>query len=404
MTVGPAPGKAIPRIRRGRDFADDHALARFYAGLAPVARTPLGPYIALRYRHAGLLTNPETTRQMELETLRLQGVKSGPLFELFANGMLFSNGAAHKRHRGPVVKTFAFKIMEAMRGEIAARAAGAVEARLGAGPIDFLNEIAGAIPADIIARILGVPAADTPQFARWVYSGIRGLAIHDPGKRAEIERDLQSLVDYVQGLIDARRRRPQDDFLTHYVGAADEAGEMTLAEIRTQIAGLILAGADTTRIAICSTLSQLLQHKEQWRALCHDPNGLKRRAAEEGLRYDPVVGAIPRVALVDLDFDGHVVPAGSIVALSLLSALRDPEVYADPDRFDIFRDDHPKWHLAFGAGAHRCLGEALARAELEETIAAIARLAPNTALVGPPPRLAGQHAVRAVDRMQVAFA
>jgi cytochrome P450 len=91
------------------------------------------------------------------------------------------------------------------------------------------------------------------------------------------------------------------------------------------------------------------------------------------------------------------------VAVSLLSALRDPDIYADADRFDIFRADHPKWHPIFGAGAHRCVGEALARAEMEETLATIARLAPNTELVGEFPRLA-PGAIRQVGAMQVAFA
>ena len=403
MTAERATRPAIPRINRNHAYKDDHELVSAYAAIAPVARTALGPYIAFRWRHAALLTNPETTRQLELETMALQGVRDGPLFELFANGMLFSNGEAHKRQRGPVVKTFAFKMMEAMRGEIAAFATDLVRERLGHGPCNFLTEVAGRIPAEIIARVLGVPARDVPQFTRWVYSGIRGLPMHDAAIRPEIERDLQALVDYVQALLDDRRKSAQADFLTQYVTAADEAGAMSAEEIRAQIAGVILAGADTTRIGICSTLSQLLQHDEQWRAVCADPDGLKKRAADEGLRYDPVVGTIPRVALVDLDLDGYIVPAGSIIAISLLHALRDPEVYARPDRFDIFRDDHTKWHLAFGAGAHRCLGEALARAEIEETIAAIARLAPGTQLAGAPPKLSGQHAVRMIDRMEVAF-
>jgi hypothetical protein len=87
----------------------------------------------------------------------------------------------------------------------------------------------------------------------------------------------------------------------------------------------------------------------------------------------------------------------------VVSALRDPEVYKNPDTFDIHRTDHPKWHPIFGAGAHRCLGEALARAELEEALAAIAKLAPNTRLVGSPPKLS-HLGLRQVDQMMVAFA
>ena len=112
---------------------------------------------------------------------------------------------------------------------------------------------------------------------------------------------------------------------------------------------------------------------------------------------------MPRIALRDIELDGYLVPAGTPIAVSLLSALRDPDVYSDPDRFDITRTDHPRWHPIFGGGAHRCVGEALARAELEEALAAIARLAPNTTLVGDFPRLA-PGAIRQIDQMRVALA
>ncbi|MBB5517604.1 cytochrome P450 [Amphiplicatus metriothermophilus] len=404
MTVKIATAQEIPLIDQDGPYRNDHEMLRACVGPAPVARTPYGTYLALRWRHAETLTNPSLTRQLELETMFLQGISDGPIFEMFANGMLFSNGEAHRRRRGPVAKTFAFKAMEAMRGEIRALAETLVRARLNAGVVDFLDEIAGEIPAAIIARILGVPGDDAPYFSRLVYSSIRGLSPHEPSVRPQIERDLAALNDYVAGLLEARRAAPEEDFLSQFLAATGGEGGLSPVEARVQVAGLILAGSDTTRLAICSTLSQLLQHQDQWAALCADPDGLKKPAAEEGLRYDPAVASVPRVALRNLDLDGFVVPAGSVVALSLIAALRDPEVYEDPDRFDIFRKDRTRWHLAFGAGAHRCLGEALARAELEETIAAIARLAPGTKLVGPPPKLSGLRAVRSIDRMEVAFA
>jgi len=115
------------------------------------------------------------------------------------------------------------------------------------------------------------------------------------------------------------------------------------------------------------------------------------------------VSGIPRVALNDMEVEGFLIPAGAIIAVSILSVLRDPDVYTDPETFNIHRTDQQRWHLAFGAGAHRCAGEALARVELEETFAAIARLAPNTRIVGPNPTL-NPGAIRTVDKMIVAFA
>jgi cytochrome P450 len=122
----------------------------------------------------------------------------------------------------------------------------------------------------------------------------------------------------------------------------------------------------------------------------------------EGLRYEPVASGLPRFSVRDFELDGYLIPAEKVIAFSILSACRDPEIYSRPDIFDISRSDHPRWHMAFGGGAHRCLGEALARIEIEETLAAIARLAPKTRLDGPIPRL-NNEAIRNVDQMRVSF-
>ena len=123
--------------------------------------------------------------------------------------------------------------------------------------------------------------------------------------------------------------------------------------------------------AMCMTLSQLLHHPDQWKALCADPDGLKKKASEEGLRYEPVVSGIPRVTTRELEIEGFLIPPGAITMVSILSVLRDPEVYADPETFNIHRTDQQRWHLAFGAGAHQCLGLHLARLEMKILFEAI---------------------------------
>lgn len=382
--------------------ADPHAYLKAMREQAPIARTPMGLVIALRHRHLDLVTS-EATRQLETETKVMQGITSGPIWDINTTGMLFSNGDVHRRRRAPVAKTFAFKLMDAMRPKAAALAAELVVPRVGMGPIDFVNEIAAQIPARIIADILGIPRSDLPVFMQWIADTAESLGFIDLSRREQIENSLVEFNAYVEGLLNERRAAPRDDFLSDYVRATAGEGALSEAEIRTQVLGLILAGSDTTRGSLCLTLAHLLRHPAQWRAFCADPDGLKKGVVAEGLRYDPIVSGVPRVAVRELDLDGYLVPAGTPIAVSLLSALRDPEVYADPDRFDITRADHPRWHPIFGAGAHRCLGEALARAEMEETLATIARLAPNTELIGDPPRPA-PGAIRQVREMRVAFA
>jgi len=381
---------------------DPHSEIAALRAQAPLARTGMGIVIALRHRHLELVTS-DTTRQLETETKMMQGITSGPIWDLTISGMLFANGEVHRRRRAPVQRTFAFKLMDAMRPKAAALAAELVEPRIGAGPIDFVGEIAAQIPARIIADILGIPRSDLPVFMQWIADTAESLGFIDTSRRVQIEASLVAFNAYVADLLADRRASPKGDFLSDYVEATARAGDLSEAEIRTQVLGLILAGSDTTRGSLCMTLAHLLTRPAQWAAFCADPDGLKVGVVNEGLRFDPIVSGVPRVAVRDLEIEGYLVPAGTPIAVSLLSALRDPEVYAEPDQFDITRSDHPRWHPIFGAGAHRCVGEALARAEMEETLAVIARLAPKTELIGGIPTLA-PGAIRQVRPMQVAFA
>jgi cytochrome P450 len=372
----------------------------------PLAKVQMGMgtmVLGLRASMVDDIVSPENTRQLETEMKMMQGIFDGPIFDFIAQVMLFANGEAHQRRRQPVARTFAFKLMEAMRPKAAAVAAEIIDEHLGKGPFDFLKEFAAQLPARIIADILGIPRSDLPVFMKWISDTAESIGFVDVSRRADIETSLVAFNAYVDKLLADRRANPRGDFLSDYVAATAASGDMTDGEIRAQVVGLILAGSDTTRNSMCMTLFELLQHPEQWKALCADPDGLKKKASEEGLRYQPVVSGIPRVTTKDLEIEGYLIPAGAVLAVSILSVLRDPAVYADPESFNIHRADQQRWHLAFGAGAHRCAGEALARVELEETLAALARLAPNTRVTGPSPKLQ-PGAIRTVDQFQVEFA
>lgn len=381
---------------------DLHALYRDTRAVSPVARNPMGFVLGLHARQMDTILS-DVTRQMENEQLMMQGITDGPLFEGRGGSMLFSNGDVHRRRRQPMSRTFAFKLMEGMRPRAASLAAELIEPRLGAGEIDFLGEISANVPARIIAEILGIPRSDLPYFQKLADAAVKTLGFFDPSLRAEYEANSAEFDSYVGSMLDERRKKPRGDFLSEFVAAADEAKELTEQEIRSNVVTLIIAGSDTTKNSIAATLALLLEHPDQWAALVANPDGVKKGAATEGLRYEPVALGVPRFSIAPFELDGYDVPPGRLVIFSIVSACRDPEVYSNPDTFDIHRTDHPRWLFTFGGGAHRCLGEALARVEIEETLAAIARLAPKTELAGPRPRLANAP-IRAVDQMKVAFA
>lgn len=165
---------------------------------------------------------------------------------------------------------------------------------------------------------------------------------------------------------------------------------------------IIVAGSDTTRGAMVIQAGLLLEHREQWEAVCQDA-ALIPAAVCESLRYEPSVGSIPRFTVEDVELDGYVIPIGRMLTLSTLAAMRDPAVFAEPDRFNIHRTDLPRKHLAFGGGPHRCLGEALAKAELEEGLAALVARFPGLRLSGNPLSVKGYGGVRRVADLHVSW-
>jgi cytochrome P450 family 103 len=164
---------------------------------------------------------------------------------------------------------------------------------------------------------------------------------------------------------------------------------------------LIIGGTDTTRVAIVAQLALLLQHREQWDAVCRDP-ALIPGAVAEAMRFDPSVASYIRVTTEDIEVGGAVLPARQFIILSTMSAGRDEQVYAHPDVFDIRRTDQPRLLPIFGAGVHRCIGEALARLELEESLAALAARIPQLQL-DEAPAIKGHSGIRRVGTMRISW-
>ena len=176
---------------------------------------------------------------------------------------------------------------------------------------------------------------------------------------------------------------------------------MNPEEILFQIFLLIAAATDTTRISTVMQVALLLQHRAQWEAVCRDP-ALIPAAVAESLRLEPSAAAVARIAAEPIDIDGTLIPAGSLITLSTMSAMRDELAFNNPDAFDIGRTDQMRMHAVFGYGVHRCIGEALARAELEEALAALAARIPHLQL-DVPPTISGHYGVRRVSAMRVSW-
>ncbi|MHA7773132.1 cytochrome P450 [Roseibium sp. M-1] len=387
-----------------RDEAwSDHDFVRHAALQGPIVRDRHGIFITFSYAHMQRLVDPQLTRQMETETMALQGLDSGPVYDLFRNSMLFANGTAHANRRAPLARSFSIPLIRQLRSNLRDLSEELVREALEDGEIEFRDRIGGQLASRTIAMVLGVPRDDLTLITRLVYSSIRALSVRSPQVLAEASEDLNALSAYVEDLLRDHEAAGRKDFLAAYLHRAG-GSDLSETEVRMQIVTLLLAGSETTRGALTSTVSQLLQNRAQWEILRSDPETHLAGAIAEGLRFDPVIGALIRVAEKDLVFEGVAIPEGSLIGPLVVSALRDPDVYNRPDTFDISRSDHPRWHPVFGAGEHRCLGEALARAEMEEALGALCRLAPDMDLCGPPPQIRGLGATRTVGEMMCRLA
>lgn len=378
-----------------------HALFKQYRDVTPVIERDDGTYLVIRPSAVELLTADPRTRQPETELASLRGLTTGAIFEFFKNTMLFSNGTDHRRRRASMMKPFAYKLISDLRPRVRAVANSLIDGFEADGEVDLLERYGSPLPAQIISEILGLPKADVPRFTQWVYSMSRGISsLYRPEMHDEVSRDAEELKAYVVQLLESRRSAPQGDFLSTYVEGLGEDNALSAAEAINQVISIIIGGSDTTRLALVIQAALLLEHEEQWRAVCEDP-ALIPGAVSEALRYEPSVASFPRVLLDDIEVDGLVLKRFKLAFLSTMAVMRDPAVYANPETFDIRRTDHPRKHIVFGNGVHRCIGEVLARIELEEGLAALAERLPGMRRVGPTLNVRGHVALRRAEGLRV---
>jgi cytochrome P450 family 103 len=392
----------LPILTTERLDADPHGIFRIYRRTHSLVAHEAGGYFVLRLADVERFSRDPRARASETAFPEMHSVTDGALFDGIRYGMLTANGSAHRRRRSPFTRTFAARMITELRPYIRRSAEELVDRWYADGQVNFLEQFAAQVPARVISDLLGLPREDIPSFTKLVYNASRFISLSfTPDEIPDIEAAARQLQDYVERTLDHRRRAPCGDFLSKFVAAADLAAEMSPIEIIFQIVQLIVGGTDTTRVAIVMQVALLLQHHEQWTAVCRDP-GLIPAAVEESMRFEPSVASISRVAAEDIEVGGAIIPAGAFVTLSTMSGMRDERAYDNPDVFNIRRVCQPRLHPIFGGGPHRCIGEMLARAELEESLAVLTARIPQLRLEQAP-AIKGHFGIRRVDTMRVSW-
>ncbi len=279
----------------------------------------------------------------------------------------------HGRYRSLIQKAFTKRELDRWEGELVRPIVDScIDRFVDRGRADLVKDLAFPFPVSVIAGMLGLPEEHLVEFHRLAIELI-GIAV-DPAKGVEASKRLEALF---LPLIAARRAKPEEDLISLLAGAEIDGTSLTDDEICSFLRLLLPAGAETTYRSSSNLFYGLLTHTDQLDAVRKD-HSLFPQAMEEGLRWEPPLLMIMRSVSEDIELEGTHLPAGSGVRVALGSANHDPDRFENPDEFDIFRE--PRQHLAFGFGAHRCLGMHLARMETYVVLERVLDRLPNLRL------------------------
>ncbi len=361
--------RARGRLTRGRAawLTADHALANQLLRSDDFAVTALGK------------TLPSPLAWLEEKTR-----VAGRLHPLLPPSLLSVEPPEHTRYRKTVSSVFTTRAVAALRKRVEEAAIALIDGLSDVpadAAVDVVEQYCSQLPITVIGDILGVPDADRPRILEFGELAAPSLDIGLPWEQyLRVEEGLDGFNTWLAQHIARLRQNPGDDLMSQLIAASEDGARLDDEELRA-VAGLVLAaGFETTVNLLGSGIRILLEHPDQLALLLEQPE-LWPGAVEEILRLESPVQLSARLPVVDTEVDGHTLKAGNLVILYLAGANRDPEVFPDPHRFDVTRENAGK-HLSFSGGRHFCLGAALARAEGEVGLRTFFERYPTARLAG----------------------
>jgi cytochrome P450 len=360
---------AILQTRKGRE--DPYAVYRLMRQSGTLALTPRGNWVTANHRVCSAVLRD-----------RRFGVQQDPFLDLSFLGL---NPPDHTRLRRLAQPAFSPKTLPGFRGRIEKTVGDLLDraeatAAAGDGRFDVVSTFAQPLPISVITDLLGIPDADSAEFSE--HGAVVGSALDGIQSLRHASRFMASkarLYTLFENLFELRRHEPADDLISRLLAA--EGDQVRSEELAPMVFLLLIAGFETTVNVIGNCVLALMDNREQWEALCADPERLAPKAVEETLRFDPPVQGTSRIALEEVELEGRTVRAGQWVMTMLGAAGRDPEVYQCPEAFDIDRGDVAE-HLAFSSGIHYCVGQPLARMELTVAVQMLAERMPRLRVAG----------------------
>jgi cytochrome P450 len=295
--------------------------------------------------------------------------------------LLNSDGEVHQRLRKLIFREFTpaliNRLLAEVQGFVATLCGEIAEIR----EIDFIEDFAAKIPGHVIGHLLGVPDEDCPRLRTWSEDIVQYFDIdRTDARKALAERTTTEFYHYLLDLSAARRKSPRDDLMSRLIVEWD-AGNLSEDEYISTVMLILMAGHGSTIDVLGSGLHALLRFPDAQGRLRDDP-GLMTTAVPEMFRFDAPLPFFHRYATEDIDLNGWHIPRGTKLGLLYASANRDAAQFPHPDRFDVGRT--PNRHMAFAGGAHFCLGNHLARLEMETVFSTLLAHFPTIELIDTP--------------------
>jgi cytochrome P450 len=315
--------------------------------------------------------------------------------------MLLLDAPEHTRLRKLMNKGFSPAIVEALRTQVEAMVDAILDAAAPAGVtrIDIVRDVAYPLPVRVIAEMLGVPTSQHREFIAWTNALALFFGSPVTNETARAAQDaVLAVTDFFRKIVADRRRHKGSDLISLLIGIEEDGHVLTEEELYAQCVLLLFGGHETTRNLIANGLYTLLKHPEEMADLRRNPE-IIRTAVEELLRYESPVQYVSRVAKAELEIAGLRIPAGDSVVFLLAAANRDPRKFDDPDRLNLKRARND--HLAFGAGAHFCIGSQLARLEGQVAILKLLQKFPAMRLASEPPEWVPNFNIRGLKSLMV---
>lgn len=304
-----------------------------------------------------------------------------PISHYMDRAISFLDPPEHTAERAAAAQVLDAGLGRRIQGDLRSALAARLDELKSRTAFDGIEDFALPITVTMISSILGVHYADREHFVGWVERifAYIGSPMDDPVWAQDCKDAYRSLGDYVRELFDEARATPDPEPNT-LIGLFVEPGSphtLTERDFMGMTVGMVQGGFETTTTLISNTIAMLLQEPEQLARVQAEP-ALLETAIEEVLRLAPPLKIVARQALADVELSDRTLRAGETVVPVLISANRDPEVFAEPDTFDVSR--HPNPHLAFGFGTHFCLGGPLARMQAQMAVEELFAAFPSMAL------------------------